>query len=84
MQISAVFLSWDMYTYHLPICCMHLAIAAFQQIMSQGHSRIPVYRGTRQQASSYILVQQLIKIDPDDCILLKCTCCAFLSLAQFN
>ncbi len=40
--------------------------------MRQGHSRIPVYTKDRTDASKYIMIKELLTIDPDDNVPLKC------------
>ena len=37
------------------------------QIVAQGHSRVPVYRGERDNIIGILLVKRLIHLDPDDC-----------------
>lgn len=37
------------------------------QIMLQGHSRVPVYRGQRDNIVGMLLVKRLIHLDPEDC-----------------
>ena len=42
-------------------------LTASLQIIHQGHSRVPVYVGVRDNIVGMLLVKRLIHLDPDDC-----------------
>lgn len=41
------------------------------QILQEGHSRIPIYQGSKENILGGMLVKQLISIDPDDNVLVR-------------
>ena len=38
------------------------------QLLHRGHSRVPVYKGSRDNVVGMLLVKRLIKLDPRDCV----------------
>ena len=38
----------------------------FCQLLQRGHSRVPVYKGTKNEIVGLLLVKNLIRLDPDD------------------
>ena len=53
----------------IKICNLLLKMTAFftPQIITRGHSRIPVYGGDRSNVIALLLTKTLIKLNPADC-----------------
>ena len=43
-----------------------LSAAALRSILGSGHSRVPVYKGSRQQVVGLLLVKELLLLDPEE------------------
>eukprot|EP00871_Galdieria_phlegrea_P001747 jgi/Galph1/2573/GphlegSOOS_G1248.1 len=61
----------------------HLNFKTLSLIFQSGHSRIPVYSGTRENIIGILFTKDLILIDPDDDISLNTVLCFFRREVQF-
>ena len=52
----------------LPLNSLSLSLS---QLILSGHSRVPIYKDTRQNIVGLLLIKRLIKLDPDDCTPIK-------------
>lgn len=50
-----------------PVSSLTTPLTTPPQLLHRGHSRVPVYEGTKDNVVGMLLVKKLIKLDPDDC-----------------